>query len=139
MSLVEINWNPDKNELRKFGLIAIIVLAAAALVLRFALGVSVFAAGIVACVGLCIFIVSLLSAKITRIIYLGLTFAALPVGLVVSFVLMAIFYFLILTPVGIVFKISGRDALSRKLDSNASTYWSHRKQTNDAERYFHQS
>jgi hypothetical protein len=139
MSLVEINWNPDKNELRKFGLIALIVLMAVSLILKFAFGVSCFAAGMPVCAGLIIFIVSLVSVKITRIIYLGLTFAALPIGIVINFVLLALFYFLILTPVGIVFKISGRDAMSRKLDSNASTYWSPRQQKYDARRYFHQS
>jgi hypothetical protein len=103
------------------------------------MGVSDLTAGLVASAGLCIFIFSLVSAKISRIIYLGLTFAALPVGIVISFVLLALFYFLILTPVGIVFKISGRDGLRQKLDANAPTYWSPRQQTYDAERYFHQS
>ena len=37
MSLVEINWNLDKKELRKFGLIALVLLNVAGLVLRFVL------------------------------------------------------------------------------------------------------
>jgi hypothetical protein len=138
MSLIEINWNPDKKELRKFGLIALVVLGVAGIVLRFLFGVTSVAALLVALAGLCIFIISLASARAARLVYLGLTFAGLPIGFVVSIVLMAVFYFLILTPVGLVFKIIGRDVLERKFEPDSSTYWSPRRQNSDRERYFHQ-
>jgi len=138
MSLVEINWNPEKGQLRLFGLTAIIVLAAAGIVLRFVFGVSGIAAVFVAGAGLFIFVVSLVSIKAVRIIYLGLTLAALPVGLVMSVLLMAAFYFFILTPVGLVFKLLGRDALARKFRTNSPTYWTSHTQISDTERYFHQ-
>ena len=138
MSLIEINFNPDKKELRKFGLIGLVVLGVVGIVLRFVFGVSGIAALLVAAAGLCIFIVSLASARAARIIYLGLTFAGLPVGFVISIVLMAAFYFLILTPVGLVFKIINRDVLERKFEPDSPTYWSPRRQREDPERYFHQ-
>ncbi len=138
MSLIEINWNPDKKELRKFGVIAVVVLSAVGIVLRFVIGVSGVAALLVAAAGLCIFIISLASARAARIVYLGLTFAGLPIGFVVSIVLMAAFYFLILTPVGLVFKIINRDVLERKFEPDNPTYWSSRRQRDDPERYFHQ-
>lgn len=138
MSLIEINWNPDKKELRKFGLIALVVLGVAGIVLRFLFGVSGIAALLVPAAGLCIFIVSLVSARAARIVYLGLTFAGLPIGFVVSILLMAAFYFLILTPVGLVFKIMGRDVLDRKFEPDSPTYWSPRRQSSDPARYFHQ-
>jgi len=138
MSIVEINWNPEKGQLRLFGLTAIVVLGTVAVILRFVLGVSGIVAVFVAGAGLCIFIVSLVSFKAARIIYLGLTFAGLPVGLVISFLLMATFYFFILTPVGLVFKLLGRDALARKFRTDSPTYWTSHTQTSDTERYFHQ-
>ncbi|MFH1370493.1 MAG: hypothetical protein ABII09_04325 [Planctomycetota bacterium] len=138
MSLVEINWNPEKGQLRLFGLAAIIVLGVVAVILRFVLGVSGIAAVFVAGAGLFIFIVSLISFKAARIIYLGLTFAGLPVGIVISFLLMAAFYFFILTPVGLVFKLIGRDALARKFRTDAPTYWTSHTQSSDPARYFHQ-
>ncbi len=139
MSLVEINWNPEKGQLRMFGLTAVIVLGAVAISLRFVFGVSGVAALLVASVGLCIFVVSLISIKAVRIIYLGLTFAAMPIGLVISFLLMATFYFLILTPVGLVFRLLGRDVLARKFKADTPTYWTPHQQTSDPEQYFHQS
>jgi hypothetical protein len=138
MSLVEINWNPEKGQLRLFGLTAIVVLGAVAISLRFVFGVSGIAAVFVAGAGLCIFIVSLVSIKAARIIYLGLTFAALPIGFVTSILLMAAFYFFILTPVGLVFKLIGRDALARKFRTNSPTYWTSHTQSSDPARYFHQ-
>jgi len=138
MSLIEINWNPDKTELRKFGVIALVVLGVAACLLRFVFGAPPIAAVIIAAAGLSIFIVSLVSAKAARLIYLGLTFAALPIGFVVSVILMAAFYFLILTPVGIVFKIMGRDPLNRKFEPGSTTYWCKKQNNDDPERYFHQ-
>ena len=139
MSLVEINWNPEKKELRKFGLIAVVVLGAAGIILRFGFGVAGIWALLLAGTGLCICLISLVSAKSTRIIYLGLTFAALPIGFVISVLLMAAFYFFVLTPVGLVFKLLGRDPLERKLKPDTPTYWTPREHRDNLERYFHQS
>jgi hypothetical protein len=139
MSLVEINWNPEKKELRKFGLIAVVVLGTAGIILRFGFGVAVIWALMLAGAGLCICLISLVSTKAARIIYLGMTLAALPIGFVVSILLMGIFYFLVLTPVGLIFKLLGRDLLNRRFLPDAATYWSPRQNTNDKERYFHQS
>ena len=138
MSLVEINWNPDKKELRKFGLIALVVLGVVGIVLRFLFGVAGIVALAAPAAGLCIFVISLASAKATRFIYLGLTFAGLPIGFVISVLLMAAFYFLVLTPIGLLFKMMGRDVLQRRFEPDSPTYWSPRSQSGDKERYFHQ-
>jgi len=138
MSLIEINYNPDKKELRKFGLIALVVLGASACVSRFVFLAPAIASLIVAAVGLFICAITFLSAKAGRLIYLGMTFAALPIGLVISVLLMAIFYFLILTPIGMFFKITGRDLMHRKFEQDSTTYWSQKKYDDAAERYFHQ-
>jgi len=139
VSLVEINWNPEKRELRKFGLIGLVLLGAAGLILRFVFGAAGIWAVLPVAAGLFIFLVTLTSVKAGRALYLGLTFAALPIGLVISFLLMAAFYFLVLTPVGLVFKLSGRDVLERRFEPDAPTYWTKRRHTDDPERYFHQS
>jgi hypothetical protein len=149
MSLVEINWNPGKKELRQFGLIAVVVLGAAGIILRFVFGAAGILAVLLGAAGLCIFLITLISARAGRIIYLGLTFAGLPIGFVVSVLLMATFYYLVLTPVGLVFKLLGRDSLERRFEPDAPTYWTPRpprraegetgQHTDDPERYFHQS
>ena len=140
MSLVEINWNPEKKELRQFGLIAVVVLGAVGIILRFVFGAAGIWAVLPGAAGLSIFLVTLVSARAGRIIYLGLTFAALPIGFVISVLLMAAFYFFVLTPFGLVFKLLGRDPLERRFKpDNTPTYWTPREHRDDIERYFHQS
>jgi hypothetical protein len=139
MSLIEINWNPEKQELRKFGLIAIVVLGAVSILLRFVFKVETALPTVIFIAGLCIFIVSLISTKATRIIYLAMTLAALPIGLVINVILMGVFYFLILTPLGLFFKAIGRDVLNRRFEAQAKTYWIKRQQNKTPQSYFHQS
>ena len=44
-------------------------------------------------------------------------------GLVVSPLVMAIIYFLVVTPTGIIMKILGKDLLKIKLNKNIKSYW----------------
>jgi hypothetical protein len=111
--LIEIQWHPTVKQLRVFGVGGLLASVAAALVLHFVWGLAapwaivVFAAGAVLCS------CSLISPAVTRIVYVGLTLVAMPIGFAVSFVLLAAFYFLLLTPVALVFRLIGRDALCR--------------------------
>ena len=52
---------------------------------------------------------------------------------------MLLIFFLIMTPVGLFFRIIGRDALSRKPDQNCDSYWIPTKGAAAAESYYHQS
>jgi len=139
--LIEIQWHPTVKQLRVFGVGGLLASIVAALVLHFVWGaaamwmVAVLAAG--AAISLC----SLVSPGLTRFIYLGLTLVAMPIGFAVSFVLLAAFYFLLLTPVALVFRLIGRDALCRSWrgqDALAASYWVPHKASEDMERYFHQ-
>jgi hypothetical protein len=138
MSLIDINWRPEKRELRKFGLIAIVVLGAVSILLRFVFKVETALPTAIFIAGLCIFIISLISAEATRIIYLAMTLAALPFGLVINVLVMGVFYFFILTPLGLVFKAVGRDVLNRRFEARAKTYWIKRQQNKTPQSYFHQ-
>ena len=138
MSLIEVNWHPNNKQLRGFGKIALIALAVISLVLHLVKGLEIRWAVTIFAVGVAIFVVSLISLNLTRIIYLALVTATLPIGLVVSFVLLAAFYFLLLTPLAFVFRLIGRDALRRKFDSGAESYWLTHDPAQGPERYFRQ-
>jgi hypothetical protein len=138
MSLVDINWRPEKQDLRKFGLIAVVVLGAISILLRFVFQTESTLPAVLFIAGIFIFIISLISAKATRIIYLALTLAALPIGLVINVLLMGVFYFLILTPLGLAFRAFGRDVLNRRFEAQANSYWVRRQQNKTPESYFHQ-
>ena len=48
-------------------------------------------------------------------------------GNIVSPIVMSLIYFSILTPIGLVLKLCGKDLLNERLDKNKSSYWNKRK------------
>jgi hypothetical protein len=138
MSLVEINWNPNRKELRNFAIVALIASALLSLLLYVIKGLAVQWLAIIWAVGIITFLSSFIHVKITRVIYLGLILITLPIGYVVSFLLLAAFYFLLLTPLGLLFRLIGRDQLCRRFDPDAKSYWLKREPPKNLSRYFQQ-
>ncbi len=56
-------------------------------------------------------------------VYIAWMTMALAMGTVMTAVLLSVFFFLVITPVGLFFRLIGRDVLQRKFDRQASTYW----------------
>ncbi len=138
MSLVEIDWNPKSKQLQSFGKIALVASAVISLLLYLLKGVAIQWVLIIFALGFIIFIISMISLKLTKMIYLGMILVTLPIGWVVSFILLSAFYFLLLAPLGLIFRLIGRDPLCRKFDPNAKSYWLSRQQPKGPEQYFHQ-
>ncbi|MEN6425236.1 MAG: hypothetical protein ABFE13_07730 [Phycisphaerales bacterium] len=134
---MEIEWHPSGRQLRVFGVSGLLASILAAVILHFVWGVSGLWALAVVTAGTGIFVCSLLSPAATRAFYVGLTLVAMPIGVVVSFVLLAVFYFLLLTPLAMVFRLIGRDSLCRKYEPDAESYWVEHKPSDDMERYLH--
>jgi len=80
----------------------------------------------------------MISPRLIRVIYVVLMAVTFPIGLVVSFTLLTAFYFLLLVPLGLIFRLTGRDVLGRKFDSTAESYWQQRNPPKNSEYYFHQ-
>jgi len=138
MTLMEVDWHPSGRQLHVFGVSGLVASILAASILHFVWGVSGLWAGVVVAVGAAICVCSLLSPVVTRILYVGLTLVAMPIGLAVSFVLLATFYFLIVTPLALVFRLTGRDALHRRYEPDTESYWVQHKASDNMERYLHQ-
>ena len=138
MSLIEIDWNPKDKQLQNFGKIALVATAVISLLLYLLKGVAIQWLSIILTFGIIIFIISLISLKLTKLIYLGMILLTLPIGFMVSFILLAAFYFLLLTPLGFIFRLIGRDPLCRNFDVNAKSYWLSRHPPKSLEQYFHQ-
>jgi hypothetical protein len=56
---------------------------------------------------------------------------AVVLGFVVSNVLLTVFFFIVITPIGLVARLSGKDFLRLKLDRNATSYWMPRASESD--------
>ena len=144
--LVEINFNPDTKTLRQFGVIAFVgfgLLAALAyyekLIFSFGLGearmpvVMTFTA-----LGTIAALFSLVAPRANRLLYVGLTLLAFPIGFVLSYVIMGTLFFLIIGPIAVLFRLFGQDPMRRDYDPNASSYWLEARPPRDKESYFHQ-
>ena len=138
MALIKTNWRPSDKELRSFGRIAVIATVIIALAFYILKGTAIKWCAVIFAIGLSVFFISLISVKLTKVIYLGLMLVTWPIGFMVSFLIMTAFYFLILTPVGLVFRLTGRDILHIKYDSEAKSYWVERSGSKNLESYFRQ-
>lgn len=147
MSMIQVNWKPDREELRKFGYISLAAFTLIGVWLLFrhsifgiALSEPTARAAAYTCWGIAALSLagSLAAPAALRPLYVGLTAISLPIGFVVSHVLMAIIFYGMLTPIGLVFKLMGRDALQRQFDRSTSTYWQPRTVVKDRAQYFKQ-
>jgi len=139
MPLIEIDWNPGARQLRVFGFSAVIasIVLAGAFVLLW--GLALVWAIVALAAGAAILLCSLVSPRAARVLYIALSAVGLPIGFVVSFVLLAAFYFLLLTPIALLFRLIGRDPLHRRFDHGDGSCWVPREPTTSLDRYFHQS
>jgi hypothetical protein len=56
-------------------------------------------------------------------VFLGMSYAAWPIGFVVSHVILALVYYLVFTPVGLAMRIFRYDPMNRRFDDAAQSYW----------------
>jgi hypothetical protein len=60
------------------------------------------------------------------------------VGFVVSNTAVTAVYFLVVTPIGLLLRLCGRDPLRRRFERGRESYWEDAEKTGDAARYFRQ-
>lgn len=138
MGMMELNWRPSDKTLRQFGLCCLVVLPAAGIVLWRRFGLPAGAAWGLAAAGIVLFGVGLVFPRGLRPFYVVLMAAGFPIGWVISHAVMFLFYFCILTPIGLVFRLFVRDVLHRKREREASSYWVECSRSVSVKRYFRQ-
>ena len=80
-------------------------------------------------VGLVLVIFGAVLPALLKPIYLVWMSLAVVLGFIVSNMLLILLFVLVITPVGLVARLAGKDFLSLKLARSASTYWIIRKET----------
>jgi len=114
--LISLQLQPSRRQLRQFGWIA----AAAFPVLALVLGRAEIPLVALGAVSLSF---SLLWPAGNRPLFVLMSLAAYPIGFVVSHLALAILFFAVLTPVGLLFRLLGRDPLSRRFEPEKRSYW----------------
>jgi len=65
--------------------------------------------------------------------------ATRPLGALISHLMLAVIFYLVITPLAVVLRLFGRDALALRSDAASPSYWSARARDDDLGRYFRQS
>jgi len=138
----DTNWNPDRAGRRKFALS--LMIGFPILAVAFAL-VSLLRSGHPGA-GLLWLAVGGAGAgavfwwlpQIAKPFYLVWFFAACCIGIVVSNTLLIAFYYLVITPIGLIMRMCGRDRMQRRFDPAAPTYWKDAEKGIAPQRYFRQ-
>jgi hypothetical protein len=138
MALVSLNLRPTQKQLESFAMTGLIMCSA--------LGSSLYVLGRISVGGLLLFVIAgILLFTISRIrpswlkpVYLALIMVTFPIGWIVSHIIMAVFYYGIITPVALFFRLTGRDPFCREQDPAAGTYWIPYTHKRSAKDYFHQ-
>jgi hypothetical protein len=135
---VSLNLRPTEKQLRDFSDVALCMCNIIGVVLF--LTDKIPAGGLVCfCLGgVSVYLLSRIRVCFIKPLYQGMMLISFPFGWLISFVVMGLFYYGIITVVSVVFKFMGRDPLQRKYDKNAKTYWIPYHAKRQSEDYFHQ-
>jgi Saxitoxin biosynthesis operon protein SxtJ len=137
MQWSDIQFHPPGKTLRQF----------AGLCLVFFSGLAVWHATtsgrgtltiVLAALALITGLVGLLCPWLIRPIYVGWMVLAFPIGWTVSQAMLALMFYGLFTPIGLLFRLTGRDLLQRGRRPRAESYWSPKPSTTDPRRYFKQ-
>ncbi len=134
MKLVEFQWHPTERQLKQFGWVALVMLP----LLAWFWGGSGLLIGSFAGVGGVLAALGMLRPAALKPVFLGLSLLFLPLGLVLGELLVLCVYAIAIVPLGLVFRILGRDRLQLKIDRDAPSYWNEKPRVTNPRRYFRQ-
>jgi len=144
--MIDINLKPDQKILRQFGLISLVGFGLLGGLIYWRNGlfglefggaakpVAFSLWGIAGLSGL----LSWVAPRANLPLYIGLTVLTYPIGFVVSHLILGFIFFGMLTPVALVFRLIGRDALHRRFDHKSKSYWVDSTPAKEVQRYFRQ-
>jgi hypothetical protein len=145
-NMIQINLEPDEITLRQFGWIAVGGFGFLAFLawnewLIFGMGLGEWRGGIAGAFVLLAALAgafSLVYPKANLPIYLGLTIVAYPIGFVLSYVILGSIFYVMLAPVGLFFRLTGRDLMNRRFEEGRESYWLDARPERAKESYFRQ-
>lgn len=134
--MIKLNLRPSQTELRQFSYVSLVGFPLLAWVLlHVTLGLSPTAVWSVAAVGPLVLILGLAHPKLVWPVYVLLMLVALPIGFVVSAVLLRLIYYLLFTPIALWFRLTGKDAMQRRFEPEADSYWTDHQTGRDPASY----
>jgi Saxitoxin biosynthesis operon protein SxtJ len=137
MRWADIQFDPPRRTLRQFAGLWLVFFGGLALWHAVARG-RIWLGLLLAVVALTIGPAGLIRPDWVRLIYVGWMILAFPIGWTVSQIILLIVFFGLFTPIGLLFRLFGRDPLGRIRRPELETYWATKPAPTDLRRYFKQ-
>ena len=146
MKMIELDFNPDARTLRQFGLIALVAFPLVSGIcywrgglFGFDFGAATLAvSGGLLGLGLVAGLLAWLAPGAVRPLYVGLLCITAPIGFVLSYVILGVLFYLVITPLGLMLRLVRYDPLKREFEREAETYWVEVEPRASTESYFRQ-
>jgi Saxitoxin biosynthesis operon protein SxtJ len=133
----DIQFDPPCKVLRQFAGLCLLIFGGLALWEIFGRGRTGVGTGF-ALLALAIGPVGLFRPEWIRFVYVGWMILAFPIGWTVSQIILLVMFFGLFTPIGLIFRLLGRDTLLRTRRPELETYWKPKPSSPDLRRYFKQ-
>jgi len=128
--MIKLDLNPPTGQLREFGQIALGGFPLLAMILRNKDWAPESVANGLLVLGAVMGLAAAFELRlILRPVYAAMMLLAWPIGMVISTVLLGVVFYGLFVPVGLAFRLTGRDPLDRKLDRSSKSYWRVRETT----------
>ena len=114
----------DTKDIRVFGLAMAVVLSGIG-AWQF-IAARTTAGGVLVGIGTAFLLGALIRPRILLPLFVPWRWFGIVMGYVMTRVILTIFYFVVLTPFGVVRRLLGKDSLERSLDGSATTWWRER-------------
>ncbi len=133
----DIPRNPDSRTLRQFAGLCLVIFGGFALwnglvrdrpVLALVWGALAVGIGVP----------GLIAPKLVRPVFVGWMVLAFPIGWAVSHLILAVMFYGLFTPIGLLMRLFGRDPLSLRPGPPSDSYWTPKSTPADVRRYFRQ-
>lgn len=136
--MIAVNWNPDKRQLRWFSVACLVAFSVIGSLVFWRNGTTP-AAVVLWTLGGASFIIGVPLPGAMRPLYVALTAVTLPIGWAVSQIVLRLIFYGIFTPLGLLFRLLGRDPLQLRRSASPRTYWQRRAEHRGAASYFRQT
>jgi Saxitoxin biosynthesis operon protein SxtJ len=133
----DIQFDPPHRTLRQFAGLWLVFFGGLALwqaLVRGQMGLAAIFAILAVTIGP----LGLTRPRRVRLIYVGWMVLAFPIGWTISQIMLAVMFIGLFAPIGLVFRLLGRDPLHRTRRPLQESFWAPKPQSADLRRYFKQ-
>lgn len=136
--MITLDWNPSARTLRQFAAVAFLFLAGTA-VLAHLRGDGWPAWALPLGLSLAVGLVGYRRPEALRLVFVLLSLAVYPIGVVMSHLILLVLFFGVITPLGALARIARPDPLSLRRGRPPGSYWHDRRRPLDKASYLRQA